>query len=149
MKWEKIQIFSNFNFLNSCFSSKLIILTFIVFCSSVKAQTVTEKTNSTLYEAIHVILKNQYPREPDKTDCMIEDFKQNNVTGKFYTPDILADQEKLTKEIQPDIDSANLKCTFILFFKSPIGIGVLIIFSVLIIIILCLLCCICSLVNNQ
>lgn len=89
--------------------------------------------NDRIYDLIHVILKNQYPDEPEKTDCMLKDFKQNKFADKFYTPDRLPDEEKLAREIKPFIDEINIKCTLIQFFKSTLGISVII--GVLIIVI--------------
>lgn len=126
--------------------NKLIFITFIVVCSSAVAQSGIFKgfVDDTIYGAIHVVLKNQYPHEPEKTDCMIADFRRNKVADKFYTPDLLVDQDKLAREIQPFIDEANLKCTLIQFFQSPLGICVLIaLFLLAISIICCLIRCIC------
>ncbi|KAL7037449.1 hypothetical protein ACKWTF_009227 [Chironomus riparius] len=107
--------------------NKLIFITFVIVCSSAVAQNGMFKgfVDDTIYGAIHVVLKNQYPHEPEKTDCMIADFRRNKVADKFYTPDLLVDQDKLAKKIQPFIDESNYNCTF-QFFQSPLGICVLI-----------------------
>lgn len=73
--------------------------------------------DDSIYEAIQIILKNQNPHEPEKTACIIAEFRVNKVADKFYTPDLLVDQEKLTREIQPYIEKVNLKCTLIQFFQ--------------------------------
>lgn len=53
-----------------------------------------------IYSAIHAILRNQYPDEPEKAQCMVDDFRRNHVADKFYTPDIVTNTEKLKREIQ-------------------------------------------------
>ncbi|KAG5681727.1 hypothetical protein PVAND_011137 [Polypedilum vanderplanki] len=127
--------------------NKLIFFAFIVLISySSYAQSGVFKgfVDDSIYGAIQVVLRNQYPHEPEKTDCMIADFRRNKVADQFYTTDLLFDQDKLTREIQPYVDEANLKCTLIQFFQSPLGICVLIaLFLLAIAIICCLIRCIC------
>jgi hypothetical protein len=62
-----------------------------------------------IYDAIQIVLKNQYPDNQAKVQCMVDDFRRNKVADKFYTIDLLTNNEKLSKEIQPYVDEANLK----------------------------------------
>lgn len=69
---------------------------------------VKEAIDDGVYAAIHAILKNQYPNEPEKAQCMVDDFRRNKVADKFYTPDLLFNSDKLQREIKPYTDEANL-----------------------------------------
>lgn len=39
---------------------------------------------------------------------MVDNFKRNKVADKFYTTDLLTNQDKLKQEVQPYVDGANL-----------------------------------------
>lgn len=127
--------------------SKVALITFLTVCSlafCVHGNVLKNAIDDGVYGAIHAILKNQYPDEPEKSQCMVDDFRRNKVADKFYTPDLLFNNDKLQREIQPYVDEANLKCTLIVFFQSPIGICVLVgLFLLAISIICCLIRCIC------
>lgn len=82
------------------------MIAFIAVCSFACAQ--GNILDDGIYTAIHAILKNQYPNEPEKTQCMIDDFRRNKVADKFYTVDLVFNTEKLQREIQPYVDEANL-----------------------------------------
>lgn len=126
--------------------NKIIFLTFIAVCSVafVQGNVLKGLVDDGIYFSIHKILDQQYPNEPQKTQCMVDDFRRNKVADKFYTADLLVNQEKLSREIQPFVDEANLKCTLIIFFQSPLGICVLVaLFLLAISIICCLIRCIC------
>lgn len=128
------------------FSSKLVLLSFIALCSVALVQGNVLKgfVDDGIYGAISLVLKQQYPGQEEKTKCMVDDFRRNKVVDKFYTFELITNQEKLSREIQPYVDEANLKCTLILFFQSPIGICVLVaLFVLAILIICCLIRCIC------
>lgn len=139
------------------------MITFFAVCSFafIQCNFIKDSIDEGIYAAIHSILKNQYPDEPEKSQCMIDDFRRNHVADKFYTPDLITNTEKLKREIQvcvdknlldsmtnshfqPYVDEANLKCTLIAFFQSPLGICVLVaLFLLAISIICCLIRCIC------
>lgn len=92
------------------FSSKVALITFIAVCSCafIQANVLKSFADDAVYTAIHAILKNQYPQEPEKVQCMLDDFRRNKIADKFYTPDIILNNEKLQREIQPYVDEANL-----------------------------------------
>ncbi|KAG5681726.1 hypothetical protein PVAND_011136 [Polypedilum vanderplanki] len=97
-----------------------------------------------IYTTIHAILKNQHPTEPEKTDCIIADFRRNKVADQFYTTDLILDHGKLIRKVQPYLDEANFKCSLILFFQSPLGIcAILALFLLAFSFICCLIRCIC------
>jgi hypothetical protein len=133
-----------FFFLHFC--SKVVLISFVAICSLafVQSNIIKNAIDDTVYAAIHVILKNQYPNEPEKAQCMVDSFRRNHVADKFYTPDIVLNTAKLEKEIQPYADEANFTCSLIAFFQSPIGICVIVaLFILAISIICCLIRCIC------
>jgi len=122
--------------------NKVTLIAFIAVCSL--AFTQGNVLDDGIYTAIHAILKNQYPNEPEKTQCMVDDFRRNKVADKFYTFDLIVNTEKLQREIQPYVDEANLKCTLIAFFQSTWGIlALILLFCLAISIICCLIRCIC------
>lgn len=70
--------------------------------------------------------------------------RRNKVADKLYSPDIILNQEKLANEVKPYVDGAQIKCQLITFFKSPLGICVLIALFILALSIICgLIRCIC------
>lgn len=134
-----------FRFFYLFLNSKIIFASFLVVCSIafINAGPLSI-VDEGIYTAIHAILKNEYPGEDEKSQCMIDDFRRNHVADKFYTPDLLFNTDKLRREIQPHVDEANLKCTLITFFQSPLGIAALVLLFLLALsIICCLIRCIC------
>lgn len=126
--------------------NKVILIAFLAVCSVavIECNLLKGLADDGVYTAIEAILKNQYPNEDEKTKCMVDDFRRNHVADKFYTPDILFNQDKLQREIQPYVDEANVKCTLIVFFQSPLGIAALVLLFLLALsIICCLIRCIC------
>lgn len=126
--------------------NKYIFIGFVAVCFAAAAQGNIFKTfaDDRIYDAIEVVLRNQYPDNHKKVQCMVDDFRRNKVADKFYTIELLTNQEKLNREIQPYVDEANLKCSLIEFFQSWIGIAVLIcLFLLALSIICCLIRCIC------
>lgn len=104
------------------FFSKLIFATLVVVIAAAFAQGNIFKNfaDDRIYDAIEVVLRNQYPDNQKKVQCMVDDFRRNKVADKFYTIDLLTNQEKLSKEIQPYVDEANLKVilTFLQLLRS-------------------------------
>lgn len=88
--------------------------------------------DDTVYKAIESVVKNQNPENSQFVDCVVKYFKNNNFADKFYTTDLLLDQNKLSKDIQPFIDKAESSCTpFVattLGIILMIGIGMIIVF---------------------
>lgn len=76
---------------------------------------------------------------------MIKKFKRENVADNFYTIDLLTNQAKLTKEIQPYMSSAERKCTMELFaeevLNTPLGTAVVGYISMTFFIFFILWCC--------
>ena len=58
-----------------------------------------------VYGIIHIMLRSEYPDE--KAKCMVDDFRSNKVVDKFFSADLLFNNEKLKREIQPYVDFAN------------------------------------------
>ncbi|CRK97808.1 CLUMA_CG011184, isoform A [Clunio marinus] len=111
-----------------CIINKVTLISFFVICSIayIQGNIITNAIDDGIYGAIHQILKNQYPENPEKAQCMVDDFRRNHVADKFYTPDLLFNNDKLQREIQPYVDKASIQCNVILFFQSPLGICVLV-----------------------
>lgn len=63
-----------------------------------------------IYNEIHIVLKNEY-FENKLVDCMMEGFQEHKIADKFYTPDLLIDQEKLAQVLEPYIKEYSDKCT--------------------------------------
>lgn len=123
-----------------------MLISFIAVCTLAIVQGNVFKgfADEGIYEAIRVVLKRQYPDNDQKVSCMVDDFRRNKVADKFYTFDLLTNQDKLSQEIQPYVDEANIKCTIIEFFQSPLGIAALVLLFLLALsIICCLIRCIC------
>jgi hypothetical protein len=99
----------------SYFCSKVVLISFVAICSLafVQSNTIKDAIEDTIYAAIHVVLQNQYPNEPQKAQCMLDHFRRNQVADKFFTPDIVLNTSKLEEEIKPYTDEANLACTLI------------------------------------
>lgn len=125
---------------------KIVLISFFVVCTIalVQSNVLKNAIDEGVYSAIHAVLKNQYPDEPEKVQCMIDDFRRNHIADKFYTADIIANPEKLKSEIQPYVDASNAFCTVIVFFQTPLGIvAIVCLFLLAISIICCLIRCIC------
>lgn len=92
------------------------MITFIAVCSCalIQGNVLKSFADDAVYTAIHAILKNQYPQEPEKAQCMVDDFRRNKIADKFYTPDIVFNTDKLQREIQPYADEANLSKNIII-----------------------------------
>lgn len=93
--------------------NKLIIITFAVLCAAafVQGNIFKKFADDRIYDAIDIVLKNQYLDNQKMVQCIVDNFRRNNVAEKFYTIDILTGQDTLSKGIQPYVDEANLKCT--------------------------------------
>lgn len=86
------------------------MISFFVVCSVafIQGNIIKDAIDDGVYSAIHAILRNQYPDEPEKAQCMTDDFRRNKIADKFYSADLLLNTDKLQKEIQPYVDEANL-----------------------------------------
>lgn len=94
----------------------------------IKADIFKTFADDRIYDAIKIVLKNQHPdvKDEKKIDCMVDYFRTNKIADKFYSIELLTNQDKLLKEIQPYTDDAELHCNEIInFFKSPLGMGVM------------------------
>jgi hypothetical protein len=80
---------------------KFVLISFIAVCAIAFVQGNVFKgfADDAIYEAIRVVLKRQYPDNEEKTKCMVDDFRRNKVADKFYTIDLLTNQEKLSQEV--------------------------------------------------
>lgn len=126
------------------FSKLILTAAIFVFSFALIQCGVKDFTDDAIYSAMTVVLKNQHPDDDGKVECMIADLRRNKVADKFYTADLLINQDKLAREIQPYTDEANFKCTLILFFQTPIGICVIVaLFLLAFSVICCLIRCIC------
>lgn len=87
------------------------MISFIAVCSFalIQGNIIKDAVDDGIYGAIHQLLKNSYPDEPEKTQCMIDNFRRNKIADRFYTPDLLFNNEKLQREIQPYVDEANFR----------------------------------------
>jgi hypothetical protein len=63
-----------------------------------------------IYDAIKVVLDSNYPNDVEKVECIMKHMRENNVADKFYTVELLTNQEKLSQEIQPYVDNAVSSC---------------------------------------
>lgn len=91
-------------------SSKLFVLAFFAICSItyIQGNILKDAIDDGIYTLIDSYIKDQYKDNPRKAECMSEDFRRNRVADKFYTTDIITNPEKLSRELQPYIDAANL-----------------------------------------
>lgn len=78
------------------------MISFIAVCTLAFAQGNIFKgfADDAIYEAIRVVLKRQYPDNDSKVACMVDDFRRNKVADKFYTIELLTNQEKLSQEVK-------------------------------------------------
>lgn len=78
-----------------------MLISFIAVCIVAFAQANILKgfADDGIYEAIRVVLKRQYPDNEVKVSCMVDDFRRNKVADKFYTFDLLTNQDKLSREV--------------------------------------------------
>ncbi|KAG4069957.1 hypothetical protein HA402_015181 [Bradysia odoriphaga] len=127
--------------------SKIAVVALFAICSItyVQGNIFTNAINDGIYSVIDALLKDKYQDNPRKAECMSEDFRRNHIADKFYTTDLLVNQEKLSRELQPYIDAANLKCDVVAFLMSPLGIGIMVLIACMLAIscICCLIRCIC------
>lgn len=79
-----------------------------------------------VYAAIHENLKEQFRGNLDKAQCIIENFRENQVADSLQGLRIIDDHEKLQTEIKPLVRSVNWKCSIIAFTRSAFGICFLI-----------------------
>ncbi|KAJ6641035.1 hypothetical protein Bhyg_05968 [Pseudolycoriella hygida] len=127
--------------------NKIAVCSFLVICTITLIQGNIFKTviDDGIYSLIDTYVKDQYKDNPRKAECMSEDFRRNRIADKFYTADIITNPDKLSRELQPYIDAADLKCDVVAFLLSPWGIGILVLIACLLALscICCLIRCIC------
>jgi len=126
--------------------SKCILTAFVVASMVAFSQGYSIKNafDEPIYKAIYVALVARYPDDPQLAKCISDDFRGSKIADKFYTIELLTNQEKLQKEIEPHVNAAEIKCKIGLFAQSTLGIFVLIaILLVLILISCCIIKCLC------
>lgn len=147
--------------------SKLALIAFFVICSItfIQGNIIKSFIDDGIYAVIDTSMKDRYGDNQKKAECMSDDFRRNRIADKFYTTDVITNPEKLSKELQPYIDEADLsmytvvinkcniiniclffiECEVIAFIQSPWGIGILLLLACMIILscICCLIRCIC------
>lgn len=86
------------------------MIAFFVICSITFIQGNIFKSviDDGIYALIDTYVKDEYKDNPKKAECMIDDFRKNRIADKFYTTDLITNPDKLSKELQPYIDAANL-----------------------------------------
>lgn len=82
--------------------------------------------NRIFYFILTLFLVSEYPNDLDKIECMIAEFKQNNLFNKLFKKKLMEDQTNIKEILQPYIDEANLKCMLSQFFHSPLVICVIV-----------------------
>lgn len=87
-------------------SSKITVLALFVICSItfIQGNFVKSIVDEGIYTLIDAFVNDKYKDNPKKAECMSKDFRQNQVANKFYT----TNPEKLSRELQPFIDEADL-----------------------------------------
>jgi hypothetical protein len=87
-----------------------VLISFIAVCSLAIVQGNVFKgfADDAIYEAIRVVLRRQYPDNDQKVACMVDDFRRNKVADKFYTFDLLTNQDKLSQEVIKIISSKKI-----------------------------------------
>lgn len=60
-----------------------------------------------LSERVHTYLRHQYKDNPTKCECMIEYFRLINIWEKFYSEDIVGQQQELVRDLRPYIEDAD------------------------------------------
>lgn len=86
------------------------MIAFFVICSITFIQGNIFKTaiDEGIYAVIETYLEKKYADNPNKAACMSDDFRRNKIVDKFYTSDLLTNPDKLSRELQPYIDVAEL-----------------------------------------
>lgn len=103
----------------------------------VKAKISKTFSDDSIYDSIKKFLQNQIPDDDEKVDCMVDYYRSNNVADKFYSIDLLLNQEKLRQELQPYADDADSNCNKVVrFIKSPLGLSAIVITSLILLIII-------------
>lgn len=120
-------------------SSVFIFIISVTFCSSAATQNEIHKSiaDEAIYAAFNIFLTSQYPNDLEKTKCIMENLRRNNVAAKFQTPGLKIDQNNLTNEIKPLIDNADQMCKIYRFLESPLNICILVILFIIGINIIC------------
>lgn len=94
--------------------SKIGIAVLVLFAIGSIAYVQGNIVKDGIYTVIEVILKDKYRDNPRKAECMLDDFKRNDIADKLLTTDLFINQEKLSRELQPYIDASNLSMEMIL-----------------------------------
>lgn len=69
----------------------------------------------------HRRLNEEFPKEPEMVQCVMDSFRSNHLAEKLNTINIFIDPERLKSEITPYIEEAKLKCSPG-FFRTPLGV---------------------------
>lgn len=116
---------------------KIISLLIISAIFMVNADIFKTFPDDRIYDTIKIVLKKKYPDEDEKVDCMVDYYRTNKIADKFYSVDLIGNHDKLLTNLEPYIDEAELNCNEVLkFFKSPLGLGVIAITSLILLIII-------------
>lgn len=129
-----------------------MLISFIAICltaSCVKANVLSSLVDDGIYTAIDAIVNQKYKDKPEEErECISSKFRKDKVAEKFYTRDLLFNNQKLQKELEPYFSGTETYCEWIVFASTPLGIclmvGIAIMLLSLIIGLLVALCrCIC------
>lgn len=85
-----------------------MLISFITLCSFAFLQTQGGLIDDAVYATIKVVLTNSYPGEPKRVDCIMEELKEKKVADKFFTTDILINQDRVKSTIKKEVDIADI-----------------------------------------
>jgi len=88
---------------------KLTFLLIVCLVGLAQCQEVDE-INDKIYDKIEDIFRSKYPKDHDLAKCMTEYMRANKQVDRFYYPQLLVDNAKLEKELEPYTTNAELSC---------------------------------------
>lgn len=88
----------------------LTAVTLFYFTSLVRGQKIKDEIDETIYNLIHDLLMERYPKEESRVDCMVEALKENKNVDKIYSPQLLFNNGALKQKLEPYLPEVDEKC---------------------------------------
>lgn len=88
----------------------IIAVTLFYFTSLVRGQKIKDEIDETVYDLIHDLLMERYPKEDSRVDCMVEALKENKNVDKFYSPQLLFNTDALKQKLEPYLPEVDKEC---------------------------------------
>lgn len=112
-----------------------MLISLIAICltaSCVRANVLSSLVDDGIYSAIDAIVNQKYKDKPEEErECISNKFRSDKVAEKFYTRDLLFNNQKLQKELDPYFSQTETYCEWLTFAQTPLGICLIVAIAIM------------------